>query len=138
MPGPWQPLVKKFLSPGLDQEQCRKMSMLAQMVAEARPKEEKTWDQIVPPQYHKWKKVFSKEELNQIPQHQPWDIGIDLQQTCLKCSTANLPLDTRRTREAQGVHQITPQERIYLPIKITIHIFFLLCWKKGWKIVPSG
>ena len=42
----------------------------------AKPEEEKTWDQIIPPQYHKWKKVISKEELNWIPQHQLWDIGI--------------------------------------------------------------
>jgi hypothetical protein len=33
----------------LDQEQLRKTSMSAQMAAEAKPKEEKTWDQIVPP-----------------------------------------------------------------------------------------
>jgi hypothetical protein len=37
---------------------------------------EKPWDQIVPPQYHKWKKVFSEEEARRFPEHQPWDIEI--------------------------------------------------------------
>jgi len=41
-------------------------------------KEEKTWDQIVPKHYHKWSKVFSEEEAKRYPQHQPWDIAIDL------------------------------------------------------------
>src|SRR6266702_2490479 len=34
--------------------------------------------EIVPKHYHKWKKVFSEEEAKRYPQHQPWDIAIDL------------------------------------------------------------
>ena len=52
-------------------------STSTQMVVKALPKEEKTWDQIVPPQYHRWKKVFSEEEAKCYPKHQPWDIAID-------------------------------------------------------------
>jgi hypothetical protein len=55
----------------------QKMSTAVELAVKALPKEEKTWDQIVPPQYHKWKKVFS-EEAKQFLQHQPWDIAIDL------------------------------------------------------------
>jgi hypothetical protein len=54
------------------------MSTVAELAVKALPKEEKTWDQIVQPQYHKWKKVFSEEEAKRYPQHQPWDIAIDL------------------------------------------------------------
>ena len=61
----------------LDQEQIRRTSTSTQMAVKALPKEEKTWDQIVPPHYRQWKKVFSEEESNRIPQHQPWDIEID-------------------------------------------------------------
>ena len=61
----------------LDQEQIRRTSTSTQMAVKALPKEEKTWDQIVPPHYRQWKKVFSEEESNRIPQHQPWDIAID-------------------------------------------------------------
>jgi hypothetical protein len=56
---------------------CR-TSTAAELAVKALPKDEKTWDQIVPVQYHKWKKVFSKEEAKRFPQHQPWDIAIDL------------------------------------------------------------
>ena len=62
----------------LDNEQIRKVSTSTQLVAKAKPQEEKTWDQIVPPQYHKWKKVFSEKEARHLPQHQPWDIAINL------------------------------------------------------------
>ena len=56
----------------------RKTSTSTQLAAKAKPQEEKTWDQIVPPQYHKWKKVFSEKEARCLPQHQPWDIAINL------------------------------------------------------------
>ena len=49
-----------------------------QLAAKAKPQEEKTWDQIVPLQYHKWKKVFSEKEAQCLPEHQPWDISINL------------------------------------------------------------
>ena len=54
----------------LDSEQIRKASTSTQLVEKAKPQEEKTWDQIDPPQYHKWRKVFSKEEAQCLPQHQ--------------------------------------------------------------------
>ena len=60
-----------------EEENLRKTSMAAQMAANARPKEEKTWDQIVPPYYHKWRKVFSETEAARFPDHQPWDIAIN-------------------------------------------------------------
>ena len=62
----------------LANEQIRKASTSTQLVAKAKPQEEKTWDQIVPPQYHKSKKVFSEKEARCLPQHQPWDIAINL------------------------------------------------------------
>ena len=61
----------------LDSAQMRKASTSTQLAAKAKPQEEKTWDQIVPPQYHKWK-VFSEKEAQRLPQHQPWDITINL------------------------------------------------------------
>jgi hypothetical protein len=61
-----------------DEAKIGKTSMAVELAIKALPKEEKTWDQIVPVQYHKWEKVFSEEEAKQFPQHQPWDIAIDL------------------------------------------------------------
>ena len=53
----------------LDEEQLRRMSTSTEMAVKALPMKEKTWDQIVPPQYHKWKKVFSEEDAKRLPQH---------------------------------------------------------------------
>jgi hypothetical protein len=53
-------------------------STAAELAIKALPKEEKPWDRIVPIQYHKWKKVFSEKEAKRFPQHQLWDIAIDL------------------------------------------------------------
>ena len=62
----------------LDEDTIRRTSASTEMAVKVLPKEEKTWDQIVPMQYHKWKKVFSEEESRRFPKHQPWDIAIDL------------------------------------------------------------
>jgi hypothetical protein len=45
-----------------DESRMCKTSTAAELAVKALPKEEKTWDQMVPIQYHKWKKVFSEEE----------------------------------------------------------------------------
>jgi hypothetical protein len=52
-----------------NQEQIRKTSTATQMAAEAKPKKEQTWEQIVPCHYHKWKKVFSETEAKRFPEH---------------------------------------------------------------------
>ncbi len=62
----------------MNQEMIKRTSTSTEMAVKALPKEEKMWDQIVPKHYHKWNKVFSEEEAKQYPQHQPWDIAIDL------------------------------------------------------------
>ena len=65
----WVEKAKTLVTPGeelyvhrMDQEMLKRTSTSTQMAIKALPKEEKTWDQIVPPQYHRWKKVFSEEE----------------------------------------------------------------------------
>ena len=65
----WVEKAKTLVTPGdeiyvhkVDQEMLKRTSTSTQMAVKALPKEEKTWDQIVPPQYHRWKKVFSEEE----------------------------------------------------------------------------
>ncbi len=62
----------------MNQEMIKWTSTLMEMAVKALPKEEKTWDQIVPKHYHQWDKVFSEEEAKRYPEHQPWDIAINL------------------------------------------------------------
>ena len=62
----------------LNSEQPWKVSTSMQLVAKAKPQEEKAWNQIIPPQDHRWRKVFSETEARCLPKHQPWDISINL------------------------------------------------------------
>ena len=62
----------------LDVEHLKRSSTSTLLVAKAKLQEEKTCDQVVPPQYHKWRKVFSETEARRLPEHQPWDISINL------------------------------------------------------------
>ena len=74
--------------------QMKKASTSTQLAAKAKPQEEKTWDQIVPPQCHKWRKVFSEKEARRLPKHQPWDIAINLvggDNHALDCKVCPLP-----------------------------------------------
>ena len=68
----------QLLANGDEEVFIRRASASTQLAVKALPKEEKTWDQIVPPQYHNRAKVFSEEEAKRFPQHQPWDVTIDL------------------------------------------------------------
>ena len=38
----------------------------------------KTFEEIVPPQYHEYKAVFSKESFDELPDRKPWDHAIEL------------------------------------------------------------
>ena len=59
--------------------QIWKTTTLTQLaIKEAEKKPQQTWDQIVPKQYHHFKKVFSQEESKQPPRPKPWDHAIDL------------------------------------------------------------
>ena len=47
-------------------------------IKEAEKKPQQSWDQIVPKQYHCFKKVFSEEESKWFPKSKLWDHAIDL------------------------------------------------------------
>ena len=56
----WVERAQAMATPGeeihvttITEERLKRTSTSTQMVVKALPKEEKTWDQIVPPQYHK-------------------------------------------------------------------------------------
>ena len=77
LPNKWPSLEKKYLLLKLWKLTIKKTSTSAQLAAKT-SQEDKDWKEIVPPQYQKWEKVFSEEQATRMPQHQPWDIGIEL------------------------------------------------------------
>jgi hypothetical protein len=42
------------------------------------PKKERTWQEQVPKEYHKYHKVFSEQAAQHFPASKPWDHAIDL------------------------------------------------------------
>ena len=46
---------------------------------EATKKADKSFEELVPPKYYKWKQVFSDEAASRLPKHQPWDHSIDFE-----------------------------------------------------------
>ncbi|CDO72200.1 hypothetical protein BN946_scf184970.g52 [Trametes cinnabarina] len=58
----------------------RARSTAAQQIAEEqhKQKEQRTFEEIVPPHYHDFKDVFDKESFDELPEHRPWDHAIEL------------------------------------------------------------
>jgi Reverse transcriptase (RNA-dependent DNA polymerase)/gag-polyprotein putative aspartyl protease len=57
---------------------ARKVTVTQQLAEQATNKKERTWEEQVPIEYHKYRKVFSKQALERFPRKQRWDYAIDL------------------------------------------------------------
>ena len=121
----------------LDTETLRKTSTVAQMAANAKPKEEKTWDKIVPPHYHKWKKVFSEEEAKRFPEHQPWDIAIDFTTDAPKSLDCKIyPLTLEEQGQLKAYIKDNLEKGYIRPSKSQYSSPFFFIGKKDGKLRP--
>ena len=79
-------LAEKVLETVQDEVYCLAGFTYSQAIAEkainAKPK--KTFEEMVPKHYRDFAKVFSEEESQRLPEHQPWDHAIDLEQDAVK------------------------------------------------------
>jgi hypothetical protein len=58
---------------------CAGFTLSTKLAAKANEaKAKKTFEQMVPKEYHKYSKVFSEVDSHRLPQHRPWDHAIDL------------------------------------------------------------
>ena len=58
---------------------CAGVTYSTQLAAQAHQgKAKKTFKEMVPEQYRDFAKVFSEQELERLPEHQPWDHTINL------------------------------------------------------------
>ena len=76
--------------------QFRKTTILTQLASEAAEKKDVPWDQIVPPQYRKFKRVFDREITQRLPPSWSWDHKITLKEDApdsLDCKLIHLTLD---------------------------------------------
>ena len=65
------------LLPHLTTEEIRAKSNFATDIAEAQQRTQ-TWEEIVPPAYHGFNKVFKKKMLDALPPRHPWDHAIEI------------------------------------------------------------
>ena len=74
-------LADKVLDTSQDEVFCLAGFTYAQQIAEKAhaAKEKKTFEEMVPVHYRDFAKVFSEEESQRLPEHQPWDHAIDLE-----------------------------------------------------------
>jgi hypothetical protein len=59
-------------------EHFAKTTVAQQLAKQAANKTIHPWDQIVPPQYHQYAKVFSEAAAHRFPDSREWDYAIDL------------------------------------------------------------
>ena len=120
----------------LDNRQIWKASTSTQLAAKAKPQEERTWDQIVPSQYHKWRKVFSEKEAWCLPQYQPWDISINLiggNDHILDCKVYPL---TSAEQPKLDKHILDAGKGLHPPLKIQDCLPPIRCGKERWQGTP--
>ena len=74
-------LAEKVLTTSQDEVYCLVGFTYSQQIAEKAiaAKGKKTFEEMVPIQYRDFAKVFSEEESQHLPEHQPWDHAIDLE-----------------------------------------------------------
>ena len=66
------------------------------------PKTEKTMEKLVPEEYHKFLKVFSKGESERMPLRKPWDHAIDLKDTFQPKKGHIIPLSPTEQEEVSA------------------------------------
>ncbi len=59
-------------------EVVKKTNVAQQLAIEASNKREKTWQELVPQQYHKYRSIFSEKDSERFPRMRKWDHAIDL------------------------------------------------------------
>ena len=74
-------LAERVLDTSQDEVYCLASFTYSQQIAEKAiaAKGKKTFEEMVPAQYQDFAKVFSEEESQRLPDHQPWDHAIDLE-----------------------------------------------------------
>ena len=79
-------LAEKVLDTSQDEVYCLAGFTYSQQIAEKAiaTKGKKTFEEMVPAQYQDFAKVFSEEESQRLPDHQPWDHAIDLEPDAVK------------------------------------------------------
>src|SRR3981081_1924960 len=70
--------LKEFTNEEEEPLMVRRTTKSTTLAADATDETERTWQEQVPTEYHKYGKIFSEEESQRFPGKRPWDHAIDL------------------------------------------------------------
>ena len=91
------------------------------LAAQQEKPKEKTPEELVPKEYHKFLKVFLKQESECMPQRKPWDHAIDLKDTFKPKKGHIIPLSPAEQEEVTiGIassDQVQRQQRRDEPVR---------------------
>ena len=91
-------------------------------------KGKKTFKEMVPVQYRDFTKVFSEEESQQLPQHQPWDHAIDLEPGAVqKWKIKSYPMSPKEQEELDKFLKEHIEKGYLVPSKLPMAspVFFI-------------
>src|SRR5215470_10654429 len=101
-------------------------------------KQQKSWQEIIPPYLHDFPEVFTKQDFDELPPHRPWDHAIELlpgTETRLDCKIYPLSLDEQeQLDEFLEEHLCTGRIR---PSKSPMASPFFFIKKKRWKTLTG-
>ena len=106
-------------------------------ITEANKKEEKPWHQIVPKEYHSFRKVFNEEASKRIPEPKPWDHAIDLKPNAPASFDCKIyPLSPREQQAMEEFLDKHLQKGYITPSKSPYASPFFFVKKKDGKLRP--
>ena len=119
-------LAEKVLDTSQDKVYCMAGFTYSQQIAEKAiaAKGKKTFEEMVPVQYRDFAKVFSEEESQCLPDHQPWDHAIDLEPEAVKhWKIKSYPMSPAEQEELDKflTEPRTIADLIKSPLRIGIH-----------------
>ena len=100
----------------------------------------KTFEEMVPVQYRDFAKVFSKEESQLLPEHQPWDHAIDLEPDAVKhWKIKSYPLSPNEQEELDKFLKEHVTKGYLVPSKSSMAspVFFIKKKDGKWRLVQD-
>ena len=111
-----------------------KMNVATELaIKENDKKEEKTNEELVSKEFHKYLDIFSEEKAHRFPKPQPWDHKIEIKEGFEPKIVQKLQSHTSRTNQTRQIPQGKPGERIHKTISITNGFPIFLCQQERWK-----
>jgi len=88
---------------------------------------------LVPKEFHRWIKIFSKKQSERMPMKKIWDHAIETKEGFVPRKGKVYPLSREERKEVREFVQEQVKEGVYPTIQITIDGTGIFCRKKVWE-----